>query len=222
MLIAEAKWFGREVRCMDPVAIFPMCNVGSASEDYRRRIQPWIDDWIFRPAREKRLPVRHVDLADAQGVDIVGDLTDHGFLEKLSEMQFKSVFCSNLLEHVGNREEVCRTLTSIVCVGGYLFISCPFRFPFHPDPVDTLFRPDINELASMFPGTSIYRGEVVRCGTYADYISRLKLIRMLLRTFVPLYKPHEWSQTARLLPWLLNNFQATCLILRKDAQVQRE
>jgi len=178
VLIKEAKWFGQKISEMDPSNIFPMCNIGSSSDRFRKKAQPWIDEYIFRPARVKKQSVKHLDIKDAPGVDIVGDLSDRHFLKK----------------------------------------SCPFRYPFHPDPIDTRFRPSINELARLFPGTHIYCGEIVRCETYLDYLtsSPSKLIKAVARIFIPLYQPIGWFSALMRMPWLFKNFQATCLILRKD------
>lgn len=220
MLIEEAKWFGKKISEMNPSAIFPMCDVGSSTGKFREKIQPWIDEYIFKPAREKKQPVRHLDIKDASGVDIVGDLSDRHFSKKLSEKGFKSVFCSNLLEHVHNREELCQALISIIPIGGYLFVSCPFKYPFHPDPIDTRFRPDKDELARLFPGTRVYRGEVVICETYLDYVtsSPLKLIKAAVRIFIPFYQPVGWFSALMRVPWLFRNFQVTCLILRRGSE----
>ncbi len=142
MLIEEAKWLGQKILTMDPPTLFPALNVGSSNAEDREIIQPWIDEYIFRPLEINQQTIQHLDIKREQGVDIVGDLSDPWFLEKLSKMQFKSVLCSNLLEHIPNKEEVCRILASIIPVGGYIFVSGPYNFPFHSDPIDNMFRPE--------------------------------------------------------------------------------
>ena len=222
MLRQEAKWFGRSISNIGASKVYPMCNVGSSTKDFRKEEQPWIDEFIFAPARAKGDLVRHLDITDAPGVDIVGDLTDARFLETLSKIEFRSVFCSNLLEHVFNREDICNVLTARIPAGGDLFVSCPFRFPYHPDPIDTLYRPDVEELASMFPGTRVCAGQVVTCGSYLDYIGYRGLIKRTLRMLVPFYRPKGWLRSLEfipLIPWLFRRFQATCLVLRKESYV---
>lgn len=220
MLIEEAKWFGQKISEMNPSIIFPMCNVGSSTEDYRTKEQPWIDEYIFRPIKTKKQTVKHLDIQNAPGVDIAGDLSERCFLKTLGSMKFQSVFCSNLLEHVSNKDELCRALVSIIPVGGYIFISCPFKFPIHFDPIDTMFRPNMKELSEFFPGTSIYYGEVVIGGTYWDYITDkpLGLLKKIIRLLLPLYKPAHWFSAVMHMPWIFKNFQVTCLILRKDSE----
>ncbi len=213
---------GRQISQMEPSAVFPLCNVGSSTEHFRKRGQPWIDEHIFRPLEERGLSVVHVDAKGGPGVDLVGDLSDHRFLKELSEMDFKSVLCSNLLEHLPNRQEVARVLTSIVPLGGFLFVSCPFRYPFHADPIDTMFRPDVKGIAAVFPGATVVSGEIVTGGTYWDYLTRSpsEFLVSAIRLLLPFYKPIGWLSLVGHLPWMGRNFQATCVVLRKAVEVK--
>ncbi len=222
MLIQEAQWFAEAMADMDAVSIFPMLNIGSHTEEYRRQHQPWIDRYIFAPLRQHNRVVKHLDIRSGAGVDIVGDLTDRSFLKELGAMEFRSVFSANLLEHVVNRHEIAAVITSVVPVGGYIFVSCPLKFPFHADPIDTMFRPDMGELAAMFPGTAIERGGIVDCGSFARYvIARVcghpgAVVRTLLRKSAQISAPDGLGSIRHLLPWTFRRFQETCLVLRKD------
>ena len=46
----------------------------------------------------------------------MGDVTDPDFMKKLKDIGFKSVICSNLLEHVPNksRKEICDSLIELI------------------------------------------------------------------------------------------------------------
>jgi hypothetical protein len=228
MLPREAKWFGNVLAGMPDADVFPMLNVGSHTEEFRTREQPWNDRHLFAPARRRGQVVRHLDLRAAPGVDIVGDLSDPAFLAELRDLRFRSVFCSNLLEHVANPGEIARALTAAVPEGGYLFISAPHRFPYHPDPIDTMFRPGPDELAALFPGTHVHRQALVR-GTLAGYLlGRLlgspgAFARSVLRRFrsdgrAPAEPagPGAKAPALGLLPWLFKSFEETCLVLRKE------
>lgn len=210
MLIEEARWFSRRVLEMDPARVFPMLDAGSSSERFRKRVQPWIDAHLFRPMRERGLRVTHADATDAPGVDLVGDFRDGGFVERLVRMRFQSVMCCNLLELVPNREEIARALSAVVPRGGYLFASANFSYPYHPEPVDTMFRPGVEELAGLFPSTVLETGEILRCGTYLSYVAR--------GAYIPFLNPRSRRATLLHLPWLFRPFQVTCLVLRKDGQ----
>ncbi len=154
MLIREAQWVAKQLATWDSHA-FPLLNVGSHTANFREREQPWIDRYLFAPLRQRGCPVVHSDLQDGEGIDLVGDLTLPEFLQELRARKFGSVICTNLLEHVPNRDEIARSLVEAVKPGGRLLVTCPQQFPYHPDPIDTLYRPTPDDLASLFPGTRV-------------------------------------------------------------------
>jgi len=45
-------------------------------------------------------------MKQARGVDIVGDLLDREFLDRIAQMRVKSVMASSLFQYVTNRQEV--------------------------------------------------------------------------------------------------------------------
>ena len=145
MLYEEAKFIGKVMHALDPNDVFPLLNLGSSSDELAKQRQPWIDEYIFSKARASNLKVVNVDLKANPGVDIVRDVTDPAFLEELKTMGFKSIICSNMLEHVptDSVERICESLQQIIPKDGYLFISGPYKFPYHPDPIDTMFRPNV-------------------------------------------------------------------------------
>ena len=132
-------------------------------------------------------------------------------------MQFRSVFCSNVLEHVSHREAICSLLLSIVPAGGYLCISVPYSYYYHPDPIDTGFRPDITELTALFPGTHLICSAIVGGDTILQLRRRrpVELAFTLVRFLFPFYKPLSWWRTKGYLPWFFRPLTATCIILQK-------
>ncbi len=194
-----------------------MCNIGSSTGEFRTVHQPWIDKFIFLPAREKGLVVKHMDIKAEDGVDIVGDLADPKFLEELRQMQFKSVFCSNLLEHVTDKQPICNALLEMLPSGGLLFVSCPKGYPFHPDPIDTMFRPTVEELHALFPGTKVREGEEVEAETFTDVLNARPggYAKWMGRMLMPFYNYSSWKRQLGYWPYLNKPFSATCVILQK-------
>lgn len=224
MLIQEARWFVEQFASMEKSQIFPMCNVGSSTEGFRTYDQPWIDELIFSPAVQQGHVVKHLDMKTAPGVDIVGDLSNQDFLKQVASMQFKSFFCSNLLEHLMQRDTLCNQMALIVPSGGYLFISVPNRYPYHPDPIDTGFRPSVTELAALFPGTHIIRSAVV-VGDTLLWLRRRNPITFavtLVRALTPFYKPVSWWRNKGYIPWFFRPLSATCIILQKNIRNMEE
>jgi SAM-dependent methyltransferase len=228
MLPREARWFASQAARLGD-AIFPALNVGSHTAEFRSKTQPWIDQFVFGPFAARGREVVHTDIQAAPGVDLVGDLTDPAFQEELRKRKFRSAFCNNLLEHVENPECICRAVAAAVEPGGYLFLSVPHKFPYHADPIDTMFRPSPEELAALFPGTEIVAGEALRCGNLTTYAA-MRLVRnsgAMLRTLgerlrgrsgADRAKPHQSNARSgsalRFLPWLVRPFVITCLVLR--------
>src|SRR5262245_48357429 len=104
MNIRESEWLGQRLALLPSDQLFPLWNVGSSTEDYRTMMQPWIDQNIFAPIRKRGGKVYHLDMKQARGVDIVGDLLDREFLDRIAQMRVKSIMASSLFQYVTNRQ----------------------------------------------------------------------------------------------------------------------
>lgn len=221
MLRAEARWFGRELAKISDEVLFPLLDVGSHTSAFRAREQPWIDEFVFSPLA-RRGSIVHTDLREGPGIDLVGDVTDQNFVERLRRDRFRSVFCANVLEHVDDPGALAEALVHIVTTGGILAISVPFRFPYHPDPIDNGFRPDLDELADLLPGTRRMRGQILPCGTFLHYLTPRLLHPVALVSKIVRRKSLSAGDDAldggeSLLPWFFRRFLVTCLILEKTS-----
>lgn len=166
MLRQEAKWLGKAIYSLPPRDVFPMLNVGSSTRHFSEVGQPWLYKYLFKSAEESRHSIIHTDLKTDTGVDLAGDLNDPVFIAKLSGLSIRSVLCANLLEHLTEPARICGIMASLLPAGGHIFVSVPYVYPYHQDPIDTHFRPDVQELADLFPKCELIRGEVVDCGRY--------------------------------------------------------
>lgn len=217
MLETEARWFGEKMSKLSISEVSPVLNVGSSTEKYRTLDQPWIDKYLWQPLKKRCVTIVHMDMKEDPGVNIIGDLRNNRFLEKLSKMQFKAVFCNNLLEHVTDREQCCRALLAVVSDGGYICVSCPYRYPYHLDPIDTMFRPNTHELAALFPCMDVLSAGIVRSQLHRR---PWPLLCQLIRLAMPFYKPRSWVHMLKFnTSFLFRDYQATCLILKKNCEV---
>jgi hypothetical protein len=209
----EARWIRCALEELPADRLFPLLNVGSQDEAFRTRGQPWIDAEVFAPLRGRGGKVIHLDLAAGDGVDVAGDLLDPSVRRRLGDT--RSVLCANVLEHVPDRGRFAAALEEIVSPGGYLIVTCPRRFPYHADPIDTLFRPDPAELAGLFPSLRLQTSAVVG-SAMLDYVLR-RVWTLLERG--PARKPLTSNSGTRsaFLPWLFRRIEATCVVLRKPA-----
>jgi hypothetical protein len=221
MLHEEARWWRQVMDAIQPSLLYPMLNVGSSTEHFRTVQQPFIDIYLFHPAREKGQRVVHLDTKQDVGVNLVGDITEDSFREKLVKMSFNSVFCSHLLEHVDQdtRKPICAAIAHLLPRGGYVFVSCPRRYPYHPDPIDTGFRPTTADLAALFPGMTVIVSQEVFGETYFRQLWRRhdRGAKELAKLFLPFYKPHSWWVNVGYFAYLFRRFSSSCVVLRKEA-----
>jgi hypothetical protein len=213
MLEAEARWLNQKITKIGVGNIGPLCDIGSSSKDFIRSQQPWIYNYIFKTLEEAKCLVKHVDIKPAPGVDIIGDLSDSQFHEELIRYGFKSVFFSNVLEHLSERESICNLLVSMIPLGGFIFASCPRHYPSHPDPIDTMFRPTVSELSSLFKGTKLLAGDIVKGGTLiTNERSILRRVLIIARMMIPAYRPRNWLRN---LGYVFEPYSATCVVLQR-------
>lgn len=183
--------------------------------------QPYIDEHIFRPLIKRGFQILHVDQKLAAGVDIVGDLDDPPFVDRLGRIKAETVFCNNLLMHLRRpgRNSVVRLIDRILRPGGLLYLSTPTRYPYTSDPYDSYYRPDDRQLAGLFPNYEVVDSAVVQAGSsFLDDLKRNKLfaLRIAARALVPVYKPWSWYVLMRYLPLLNRPYKTACVILRKS------
>jgi hypothetical protein len=171
VLRAEAAWLARRLNELPSEDLSPLLSIGSGAAELRAT-QPWLDELVYEPLARRGVRVLHHELEPAPGVDVTGDLNDPEFLAQLGELEIRSVMCCNVLEHVPDPGRVAAGIEGAVPQGGYVFVSVPSRFPYHPGPIDTLFRPGVNELRQLFPRLTQVAAEEIRCESLAAYLLR--------------------------------------------------
>lgn len=214
MLIAESIWLGKALaQYIKPGDL--LMNLGSSTRYFREYDQPHIQQNVFSPLEAQGVRILHIDLKQAEGVDLAGDLTNVAFLKHLQSLKPAAVLCSNLLEHLSERSRFCAAVEQLIAPGGIAIITCPYRFPYHPDPIDTLFRADVTNLKQQFPTLDLVSGEIVDCGSllafagphmYARFAGRI-----ITKVILPLKQPSSWP----LQLGSLNRISASCVVLRR-------
>lgn len=162
MLIEEAYWLADRIAELDLRRGDIAVDVGSSTAEFRCVVQPHIDYLIFRPLRERGICVVHMDSKDALDVDVVADIAspdaDLGELKHAARL----VLCTNLLEHVVNRNAVVGNLIKLLNSTGHLMVTVPFRYPYHGDPIDTMYRPSTDQLIDdLGPAVVATRADVI-------------------------------------------------------------
>jgi hypothetical protein len=214
---AEARWLAARLRQLSTTELSPMLNVGSSTRHFREVKQPWIERDVFAPLARAGCRVVHVDMRLDEGVDIAGNLMEPDFLHRLQSIGARSIFCSNVLEHVTDPSTLADRLQRLVPAGGYLIVTVPHRFPYHPDPIDTLFRPELGELHALFPQTRMIAGDVVDCGSIWDTMSRSWMQLIVRIAWLPFFfiEHRRWVGNLHKLRSLQSRATATCAVLQR-------
>jgi hypothetical protein len=220
MLYEESIWFkniiNKELKDNSVVL-----NIGSSTKQFIEVDQPYIKSNLFDTLALKNCSVKNVDIKMAEGVNFVGDVTDKEFIKKLKSLNASAIICSNLLEHLTDRKSFCDALVSIMNPHTLLIISVPYSFPYHEDPIDTLYRPSLNELQSDFSSLKMKEGEIVDCGSYFYFANNhlslliqaiylIKIVGLCLVTFFT--NKEKFNQ----LSWFFKRISATCAVFKSN------
>lgn len=150
MRAIEADWICKSLLALGPDKASPVANLGSSTEWFRLVKKPHIEQRLLKPLREAGFEILQVDLKKEKGVDLAGDLYDKNIQIMLQSRGFRSAIFSNVLEHVPDPAALAAITEDIVASGGYLLVTVPRAYPYHPDPIDTLFRPTPDELVALY------------------------------------------------------------------------
>jgi hypothetical protein len=148
MLKNEAIWFGNAIKNIPIKKGTTILDLGSGGIILRNFRQPWINKYIFQQIKNRGGIIIHTNK--------LLDVCSKNFSKKITKMGvFDIIFATNLLEHVKNYKNAANNIRKIISIGGYLCVSCPREFPYHPDPIDNGLRPSLIELKNLFPKTKI-------------------------------------------------------------------
>ncbi len=153
----------------------PLLNLGSSDLHFRTEAQPWIDREVFAPLRAPAgREIVHSDLKTLPGVDIAADALSEAGLSRLRAVGARAILCCNMLEQRDRPGGAGASAWRRWCpVGGLLVVTVPFSYPYHPDPIDTYYRPDPEDMSrELFPGLRLVRAEIVDGPTYAPELLR--------------------------------------------------
>ncbi len=218
MFEAEARWLCRTLDAFAPERLSPLLNLGSSTESVRKTVQPWIEAELFCPLRARGIETVHVDMREGAGVDIRADLTDPTDLCRLRALRPKALLCCNLLEHVADRGRLAGHCLDLLPEGGLAFVTVPFSYPYHRDPIDTMYRPSPAELARLFSNARLLDGTILGAGmSYRDDVRARPwiLLRHVARFPAPFLSFARWKRSMTKLYWLAAEYRITCAVFEK-------
>ena len=217
----EAAWIGEQLRALEGEGV--VLNLGSGSKRFREVSKPYIDREIFEPLARRGARIVHADLKSGEGIDISGDLFDPAVQARLRELQAGAVLACNIMEHLPSdcRERFPAMLDSVLPAGAVLVITVPYSYPYHADPIDTLYRPSPAELCARFPGYEVIEARTIESESYGDEFvagGPLRMARKLLRMLFPFVRPKRWLSHAHRMLWLFRPYVLSAVVLRKPAR----
>lgn len=223
MRINEAAYIGARLNEIPVEQLSPVLNLGSSNEEFRKQTHPHVDREIFFPLEARGGRVVHADLKEDRGIDIVGDVYDPDFQDRCRRLQARSVLCCNILEHVADAASFAHIVSEMVPPGGYLVISVPHSYPFHADPIDTLFRPSPDQVVALFGHdfVPVVTHTLVDVTWWHDLVTAIgvrRLPRFFVRDLVKaareavskqgLWRLHRYA-------WLVRPYKVSIVILRR-------
>ena len=218
MFKLEAKLIADQCKKFSATELSPMLNIGSSDLNFRTQIQPWIQEELIDPIENLGVEIIHCDLKPMEGVDIVGNIFDDEVFNEIRKINAKSLICSNILEHVQDPREFLERCLELIEPEGIIFITVPYDYPYHADPIDTMFRPTPEEvLALMGNRVTTVTAEIHALSSYRETVKKRPwlLLRPILRFPFPFVNWDKWKRSMKKLYYLFNDYKQTLLVVRK-------
>ena len=212
MFEAEAVWLEKLLRERSAAELSPLLNVGSSTRHFREVEQPWTEHRLFAPLRSRGVEIIHLDAKLGDGVDISADILNPADLPRIKAFHPKSILCCNILEHVEDPKKLAQRCLDIVGPGGLIFVTVPFSYPHHRDPIDTLFRPSPESLSALFRPAAMAKGEIIDAGeSYRGQVRKRPwiLFRHIFRFPFPFVGFPGWKRSMAKVYWLFHNYRIT-------------
>jgi hypothetical protein len=116
-------------------------------------------------------------------------------------------------------QPIRKIMSTITEKQSLLIITVPFSYPYHPDPIDTLFRPTTTEVAQMFPNFEPVSSALIRSNTYLQDLRAMpphKVVKSAVRLFLPFYKFNRWLGCMHNFFWLYKPYSVSCVVLARN------
>jgi hypothetical protein len=149
-------------------------NIGSSTQEFIDNHQPYQNTNVIEPLKLLG-KVINVDIKEAAGVDLVANFMEKRGRDTLRECNSNIILLSNLLEHVENPYTGLSLITNLQKTGDYLILTGPKRYPYHPDPIDNMFRPTKREIRKLLQvDYKVLKIQTVRSGSVLTSTSTSK------------------------------------------------
>lgn len=202
-------------------AVACVVELGSSDTLFREVSQPHIARNIHQPLASRGVRVVTTDIKSGEGIEVVGDIFDRSIQETLKTLHPDAVLCCNIFEHVEDRRSFAAACDSLLAPGGFMLVTVPYSYPYHLDPIDTMYRPTPDQILQLFPGYRMVVGKIFEAGSYVGDIRKhgstipMQLLRSLGRGLWPWRgldalkaRLHRWL-------WLGRPFKMSIALMQK-------
>jgi len=185
-------------------------NLGSGDINNLLLKKPWIEKNIFSHFKKKI----DIDKIAFDDVDIFGDLANPSIYKSIKKIECNKIFfLCNVLEHVPskNRKIILNNIYACMNSGDGLIISVPYDYPYHADPIDTMYRPSAKALSREI-NLKWQKIITIESGRYIEEFLRmpiLKKIRRILKPFWILQKPSSYIHNFHQLFYLFKSYKVS-------------
>ncbi len=186
-------------------------NLGSGNIEGLKKTKPWVHENVFNMLGESGSKILHVDIKDIPGIDIIQDLSIPNSLDFCDKLSGSKLFIlANVLEHIPKKfhSDFLNKIYAKMANQDGLLISAPYKYPYHKDPIDNMYRPNPDQLKTLLPLKWI-ASEIVTAGSYREQFAKLKLTKKIIKFLQPLWffqKPSRYLDNHRLI-YLFKKFK---------------
>lgn len=217
----ESSYMQQILRALPDRSFPSSCvNLGCGNINKLKTQKPWIFTNVFDYLMTQDCRVIHTDVTLWPGVDTQADLMNLESLAFTKTLQKPTLFVlANVLEHIptGQKTNVMDNIFSCMAPGDYLLVSVPYSYPYHPDPIDTLYRPTSAELIELLPLDWVHHC-VIQAGSFWHDLSGMSLakkIRKLLKPLWPFCRPRQYLSNLHRLVFLANPYKVSIAMGKK-------
>jgi SAM-dependent methyltransferase len=227
MFYEEAKKIGAVLEAYNEDELNPILEIGSSTSDFRKFVKPHIHEYIHSNIIDRNIKIIYSDLKEDSGNtnvedQIIGDIFDEKVFQKMLSTKPKCILLCNILEHVKDVDAVCKKVLEILQPGSLIICTVPYSFPYHPDPIDNLFRPSPEDLIKTFTDVEVVHKEIIEGSNFREQLKKLNLslaflrvTKEILKIFIYLISFQIKKIKASRLLWLGRNYAVSLVVLKK-------
>ncbi len=172
MFREEAEKIGNILESYKKDDLNPVLEIGSSTHEFRNEVKPYIDKNIHSKLSNRGIKIILSDFKPDLDIknpedQIIGDVFDDEVFYKMISAKPRCILLCNILEHVTNPKKLCERILQISNEKTIIIVTVPFSFPYHRDPIDTLFRPSPEELIKNFTNVELLHKEIIEGSNFS-------------------------------------------------------